>query len=187
MKSMQNSRSRVIAEVAIFAALAVVFDWLTLFKMPQGGAVTLSLVPILFVAYRHGVKAGMITGLIVGIVTFILNPYYLNPLQVFFDYFFAYTLVGLGGLFENQLKYALRRDATRQAMILISIGALLGGIGRFFGSFLAGGFFYGAFAPKGQNPWLYSLIYNVAYVIPQILLTIVVLIILLRVQPKMFK
>jgi thiamine transporter len=74
MKSMQNSRSRVIAEVAIFAALAVVFDWLTLFKMPQGGAVTLSLVPILFVAYRHGVKAGMITGLIVGIVTFILNP-----------------------------------------------------------------------------------------------------------------
>ena len=81
---MQNSRSRVIAEVAIFAALAVVFDCLTLFKMPQGGAVTLSLVPILFVAYRHGVKAGMITGLIVGIVTFILNPYYLNPLQVFF-------------------------------------------------------------------------------------------------------
>ena len=90
-------------------------------------------------------------------------------------------------MFENQLKYALRRDATRQAMILISIGALLGDIGRFFGSFLAGGFFYGAFAPKGQNPWLYSLIYNAAYVIPQILLTIVVLIILLRVQPKMFK
>ncbi len=49
---------------------------------------------------------------------------------------------------------------------------------RFISHFLSGAIFFGHYAPEGQNVWLYSLIYNSSYMIPETLITLVAMILL---------
>ena len=67
---MSKSNLSILAEVAIFSAIALVFDKLPLFTMPQGGSVSLVMLPILLLALRHGFGVGILTGGIVGLFSF---------------------------------------------------------------------------------------------------------------------
>ena len=51
---MSQSKLHVLTEIAIFSAIALVFDKLPLFTMPQGGSVSLVMLPILLLSLRHG-------------------------------------------------------------------------------------------------------------------------------------
>ncbi|WP_192872088.1 energy-coupled thiamine transporter ThiT, partial [Streptococcus suis] len=55
---MSKSKLSILAEVAIFSAIALVFDKIPLFTMPQGGSVSLVMLPILLLALRHGLGVG---------------------------------------------------------------------------------------------------------------------------------
>jgi thiamine transporter len=55
-----DSKSRVLAEIAIFVALATALSLIIIFQLPEGGSITLaSMVPIIWLALRRGPKIGL--------------------------------------------------------------------------------------------------------------------------------
>ena len=130
---------------AICIAVAFVLGFITLFHMPQGGSVTPgSMLPIILFSYLYGVKKGLIVAFIYSLLQFAQDPYFLTPVQFLLDYVFAYSLLGLAGIFKKN----------------ILPGVVLGGATKFICQFLSGIIFYAEYAPEGQPVWLYSLGYN---------------------------
>ncbi len=153
---------------ALVIALAVVLNlfssFLPIFKMPQGGSVVLlSTLLIMLVSVKYGARIGLTVGFIYGVFNFMLAPYFVHPVKLLLDYFFAFMAFGLGGLFIRDGKITFKK-----VVITYFICSTL----RFTASFAAGVIFYREFAPEGQLPELYSFIYNITYILPEYILNI---------------
>ena len=80
-----------LAEIGIAVALAAVLGQLRFFVMPQGGSVSLELLPIIFVAVRSGVVPGLTAGLLYGLVQlFLPGAFVYHPVQAALDYPLAF-------------------------------------------------------------------------------------------------
>ena len=55
------------------------------------------------------------------------------------------------------------------------LGYLFGGLGRWFFAILSGVVFFADYAPEGMPVILYSTVYNGAYILPEMVLTIILL------------
>ena len=55
----QHRSVRALCEGAIMVALAQILAYLKLYELPQGGSITLAMVPIFFFAVRWGWKKGL--------------------------------------------------------------------------------------------------------------------------------
>lgn len=153
MKSI-TKQTRVLAEIAIMVALATVLSFIKIFNFPQGGSITLgSMIPILLVALRRGPKIGIFTGACYGLVQLIVDGYIgmFHPLSLLLDYPIAFGALGLAGLFPKQPL----------------IGVYLGITGRFVAHVISGYVFFYMYAPPGMNPLVYSIVYNMAYILPE--------------------
>ena len=51
------------------------------------------------------------------------------------------------------------------------VGAVIVCVLRYISSVLSGGILWGSYAPEGMNPWVYSLVYNAGYMLPNAILT----------------
>lgn len=180
---MSKSNLSILAEVAIFSAIALVFDKLPLFTMPQGGSVSLVMLPILLLALRHGFGVGILTGGIVGTIQLFYGGYFLNVFQVFLDYALAYAGIGLAGLLAPTLH---KQNKLPQASLVISLATLLGGSIRLLATFLSGIIFYADYAPAGKPVWLYSFTYNISYILPSTIIACILLILLYKTRPRFF-
>ena len=64
--SKSYSKTRVLVECALMIAIGTVLSNIKIFTMPNGGSVTLlSMLPFVLVSFRHGVKWGLFTGLVI--------------------------------------------------------------------------------------------------------------------------
>lgn len=141
------------AEAAVMIALATVLSLFKIYRMPQGGSVTpASMVPIMVFAIRRGLKHGAAAGTIFGLIRLYLGFYVVHPVQLLLDYPLAFSALGLTGLFKG-------REGPGAAIA----GAAAGIGGRFLCHWLSGVIFFAEYAPAGQHPALYSLIYNGSY------------------------
>ena len=181
---MSKSKLAILTEIAIFSAIALVFDKLPLFTMPQGGSVSLVMLPILLVALRHGLTTGLLTGGIVGTIQLFYGGYFLNIFQVFLDYALSYAGIGLAGLLVPLLR---KQKDLKQAAFTISLAGFLGGSVRLLATFLSGIIFYADYATPGMPVWLYSFTYNISYILPSTLLACLLLTLLYKAQPNFFK
>ena len=164
------------AEIGMAVALAVVLGLLTrLVQLPYGGSVNLSGLPIIVIALRQGVVPGVTTGALYGIVAFVLNPYYFHPIQVVLDYPMAFACLGLAGwkLDRFDLSVGIKR-------VIISAAIILAGGFRLLAHWTSGVVFFAHFAPEGQPVWLYSLVYNASYLVPEVLAYILLVQMILR-------
>jgi thiamine transporter len=152
-----NSKTRILVEGGLAAALAIALSYLKLWRMPQGGSVTLENIPLLIFALRWGVKAGLGAGVVAGLVQLMLGGYVVHPAQALLDYPLAFGVLGLAGAVRKPLWAGL------------TIGSLL----RFFCHLLSGVVFFGSYAPEGTNVWLYSTIYNGSYMVPNLVLAFI--------------
>ncbi|HFI0420285.1 TPA: energy-coupled thiamine transporter ThiT [Streptococcus suis] len=180
---MSKSKLSTLSEVAIFSAIALVFDKFPIFTMPQGGSVSLVMLPILFLSLRHGLKIGILTGGIVGTIQLFYGGYFLNIFQVFLDYALSYAGIGLAGLVAPALS---KQKELKQAAFTISLAGLLGGSVRLLATFLSGLIFYADYAPAGSPVWLYSFTYNISYILPSTIIACVLLILLYRARPNFY-
>ena len=171
MHANEVNKTRVLVECALFVALATVLSLFTLFSMPQGGTITpFSMVPLLLASHRHGIKWGAFTGFTHGLLQTLLglkNVMYCTTIWamagcVLLDYIIAYTVIGLASAAEPFFK---------NQRLGIMAGAAAAGLLRYLCSFLSGILIWGGYAPEGTPVWLYSLVYNGSYMIPEILLT----------------
>ena len=82
--------------------------------------------------------------------------------------FFLFYIVGFGVLGLTGFFGKGKKD------FLMYVGITLAGFCRFAASFISGVVFYASYAPQGQNVFLYSLVYNGTYMLPEVILCIVV-------------
>jgi thiamine transporter len=146
---------RILIECAICAALAAALAMVKVFRMPQGGSISLGPLPIVLFALLRGPKYGLSAGLIAGILRLFLGAYIMHPLQAIIDYPLAYASYGLAGFFPSK-------------KIIAIIAAFAG---HLVCTVLSGAIFFASYAPEGTNVWIYSITYNASHVIPNALVT----------------
>ena len=165
---MSNSITKRIAVSAVCVALAFVTSNIKLFQMPLGGSVTLlSMLFICLVGYFYGFRTGIVVGILYGLLQLIIKPEFYTIWQVLVDYPLAFGALGLAGIgfhLEKKFKYGS-----------VMIAYLLGVFGRYVFAFISGWIFFGSYAPKGWNPFIYSLAYNGAYIGAEAAITLVIL------------
>jgi thiamine transporter len=171
---------RLYAELAVAIALAAVLDLISkslpLPRLPYGGSISLRALPILIVALRHGAKAGVSAGGVYGVVDFLIHPVFVHPMQLLLDYPIALGALGSAGL--------LWARGVRPSRLCLCLGIVLGCALRLAAHFVSGVVFFAQFAPPDQPLWLYSLIYNTSYLVPEtIVLTLLMQLILRRMLP----
>lgn len=103
---MKNSKTRDLVYMALYAAMFVVLDLVTIWRMPQGGSINLSSIALLLASYHLGWKKGAICGLVANGLLYVTGSmnFYGSIISLFFDYLFAYTAYGFASLFPN-VKY----------------------------------------------------------------------------------
>ncbi len=147
------------AEIGVLVALSTVLFYFKIYTFPQGGEITFgSMTPILLLALRRGVKAGVSAGVIFSFIVLALEPvvYYGVP-QWLFDYPLAFGALGLAGFFRG------RGNSGAIAGVAVGIG------GRFVFHFLSGIIFFASYAPSPAFDVVlaYSAVYNLSYLIPE--------------------
>ena len=162
-----KSKTRLTTKQLVFSAmaiaLAVVCSMIKVMEMPMGGSITLlSMLFIVLIAYWYGPYAGIMTAVAYGLVQFVVEPIFYTVPQMLFDYPLAFGALGLAGFF-NKKRFGLQ------------IGYLTGVIGRYVFATISGVLFFGAYAPEGMHPLVYSLVYQASYIVPEAVLTLLIL------------
>lgn len=187
---MRNQRVLLLVEIAIFAALGYVLDLIG-FGMPQGGSVTFVLVPVILIAFRRGVIAGLITGFLIGLLQVATGSAYFAPLsfvfvilQVGIDYFIAFMVAGFAGFFRPAFMKALENKDTKKMITAVIAGTFVAAFLRYLAHVTSGILFFSEYAGD-QNPVLYSVIYNSTYMIPVFLVAAFICTILFVKAPRL--
>ena len=201
---MQNKTQR-LTESAMLLAVAIVLELVSkLFipEMPFGGQVTLaSMLPVVLISYRHGVKWGLVAGVAYAFIQMAIGaktvaaafqPGYFGDgrmlvnavIMCILPYVLAFILLGLGGIFRNSLK---RPGAALACGSILALGA------RYLAHVLSGYILFAGWAEwfftqdgcpgwgmtlvenlsPGMLGFLYSLVYNAMYMVPEMILTAV--------------
>ena len=183
---MNTSRKiHLLVEGALMITMAYVLSYIKLFDMPMGGSITLEMIPLIIMGLRHGVKWGVFTATVHGVIQMILgfsNVMYCATILsmigcIFLDYIFAFMVLGLAGLFQSHFKNKL---------VGAGVATAICGTLRFLCSFLSGYLLWGSYAPEGMNVALYSLVYNGSYMLPNIVISVIVIVGLEKVAPQFF-
>lgn len=173
---MRNSNVRKLTTSAVLLALAFVLSYVKVYEMPWGGSVTfLSMLPICMVGIMYGPAYGLGTAFCYswlqilqgGVFSWGLTPGMLIG-SLLLDYIVAFTVLGLAGMFRKKGKTG------------VILGVTAVGVLRFIVHFIAGVVLWANFEDfvilgvSGSNsPVLYSILYNGAYMLPEIVLTVV--------------
>lgn len=182
---MRNSRTKILVECALMVALSTVLQLIPFIQMPQGGTVTLaSMAPIVFIALRHGPRWGLLTALAESLIQMLIGGISAPPVQTVFwfalvillDYVVAYTVLGLAPVFASLFG--------RHRLLGAGVGSLAVTLLRYVCHFLSGILIWDVYAPEGQPVWLYSLIYNGSYMIPEMILTTIAVVALTAFMDK---
>lgn len=156
--------TRAVVESGVALALAYVLSEIKVYQMPQGGDVTAGgMLPIIFIALRHGTAAGVLAGLGLGLLKQFLGGYVVHPVQAILDYPLAFALLGLAGLTPRHPW----------------LGTFIGMFGRFVSHVISGVIFFKEYA-GGQNVWVYSILYNGTFMLPELIVGMVLLTLLFR-------
>ena len=161
------SRTRVLVEIAILVAMAFVLEFTFSFlpKMPQGGRIGISMLPLVVIAWRHGVVQGWIGGIVFGLLNLMLDGVLYHWGSFFLDYTIAFGLVGMTGFFKPLIK----------DHVIVFVGAIITAfLLRFVSTVLSGVLLFGEYAPEGESVWIYSIVYNTTYLLPALILTMIV-------------
>lgn len=167
-----QSRTKILAEMAVAIALGTVLSFVKFSIWAQGGSVTAgSMVPLFWFALRRGRKLGILAGVVYGMVQLFQEPFIVHPAQVLLDYPIAFGALGLSGLFKD-------RELA---------GVAIGITGRFLAHFMSGVIFFATYAPQvylglniGANAYAYSALYNGTYLVPELVISLIFVVVLVK-------
>ena len=163
MKNQSNPtrkpRIRMLCEGAIMVVLAQILGYLVLWRMPWGGSICLSMLPIFLFSCRWGVGPGLMSGFVLGVLQFMYDGgIALGWQSIIGDYLAAFTVLGLAGLFRGKKSS-------------IFLGTLTGSVARFLVHYVVGATIWAEYMPEEffgmtmTTPWFYSLLYNGFYML----------------------
>ena len=176
-----------LCQCGIFIALATILSFLPVYEMPMGGSVTLaSMLPILFIGVKFGYKWGlgassvyMFIQLLQALIKGNVFVYCAGALAVIvcllFDYVVPFAILGLSA-------FAKPKDNEKISIVKVCItfGVLI--FIRFICHFITGIVIWGQWAPEGMGKFVYSLVYNGQYMLPELIITVAVAALMLSSQ-----
>ncbi|ASN05956.1 energy-coupled thiamine transporter ThiT [Virgibacillus necropolis] len=184
---MRSKKILFLIEVSIFTALALVLDlapFLSFKIWAQGGSISLAMIPVFIVAFRWGIKGGLLSGFLWGVLQVATGTaYILTPIQGILDYGIAFTVIGFAGIFANKVQKAVKDGHTKEYLTYIMFGVLLASSLRFIAHYSAGVVFFES-AIDGQTVWMYSLLYNISYMVPSFIICTIAVFFLFHKQPR---
>ncbi|MDD4797156.1 MAG: energy-coupled thiamine transporter ThiT [Eubacteriales bacterium] len=161
----QKMTAGMLSTGALCVAVSFVLSCITLYRLPNGGSITpASMLPILLFAYLYGAVPGLAAGLIHGMLQLVQGAYVIHPFQFLLDYIFPFALLGLCGLFRKNYTQFL-------------VGIVVASFVRFVVHFLSGYLFFYMYAAQGQSPFVYSLLYNGSYMLPETIICLLLAIV----------
>lgn len=154
-----------LTEGAVMLALATVLSLIKLIDLPYGGSVTAaSAVPLVLLAFRHGVGFGTFAGLAYGLLQLAFSSslsyvtgFWSVAAVLVLDFIVAFAAVGLGGVF---------RRVKNQPMAL-ACGAVLYGVVRYALHVISGATVWAGISIPTAAALIYSFGYNATYMIPE--------------------
>ena len=210
-----TNKTKRLTESAMLLAVAIVLELVSKMfipEMPFGGQITLvSMLPVVLISYRHGVKWGLVSGVGYALLEMAIGaktvaaafqPGYFGDgvmlvnalIMCALDYLVAFTVLGLGGAFRNRIE---NPGLGLMCGSLVALGArYLAHIAS--GYILFSGWAEWFFTQEGFPAWgaqlvnnlsaeelglMYSVVYNGMYMVPEIVITAVVALLLGRI-PK---
>ena len=213
-----RNTTRRLTESAMLLAVAIVLELVSKMLIPEqpfGGQLTLaSMLPILLISYRHGMKWGFVTGFTYALLEMAIGaktvaaafqPGYFGDgtiltnalIMCFMDYIVAYTALGLGGIFRNKFQ---------KPALSLALGSIVALTARYLAHIVSGYVLFSGwaewfFTQEGFPAWgaalvdslsptalgiVYSIVYNGMYMIPEMILTAIAATFLAR-SPQIVK
>lgn len=210
-----QTKTKRLTESAMLLAVAIVLELVSKMlipEMPFGGQITLvSMLPVVLISYRHGVKWGLWAGVAYALIEMLLGaktvaaafqPGYFGDgtmivnalIMCVMDYLVAFTVLGLGGIFRNRI---------RKPGLALMCGSLVALLARYMAHVISGYILFAGWAEwfftqdgfpawgaglvealsPGMLGFVYSLVYNGMYMIPEMICTAVAAVIIAK-APK---
>ena len=171
---MQNKTTRVInwhhrlitlCEGAIMIALAEILSFLPLYKLPWGGSIDLAMFPIVLFCVRWGFGPGMLVSCAHAVLqTLFEGGIAIGWESILGDFLIAYGVLGIAGLFKGRFYLATVVSCAARFLVHYVVGATI------WASYMPEQFF----GMTMTTPWLYSALYNAAYMLPDTVILLVV-------------
>ena len=168
-----KTKTRNITLCAVMISLATVLSLIPIYNAPFGGTVTLgSMVPLVLVCamikdFRWSALACFTYSLIQMLIGFTAPP------TATFIYFVAVVLLDYAGAFTVIAVANPVSKLFKNELVGVGAGAIIAMSGRFVCHFLSGILIWKVYAPEGQPVWLYSILYNGGYMLPELVITTV--------------
>lgn len=180
-----NVNTRFMTEVAMMTALGIILDYLAgVFSIklwPNGGSISIAMIPILLMGFRYGLKGGLLTGFLVGTIQ-LFYGYIIHPVQAMLDYPIAYTVLGLCGFFMIRSTMTVKKK-----IIYLILGSFIGVGLRLVSHVISGIVWFGDSAPEGTPVLEFSVVYNSTFLVPSYVISVIILIVLLKTAPQLFE
>lgn len=167
-----GSTTKKLTNSAIMIALSLVLSFCAVFKAANGGDVTIgSMVPVIIISFMYSTKWGIFTSFVYTVLNMIFKQVVTTlptegfgayALMIILDYVLAFGVFGLAGFF-----YRLMGSKKWAMPVSAAIVTFL----RYLCHFASGIILWGSYAPEGQPVWIYSILYNGGYMLPEIIIT----------------
>ena len=174
---MKNQKLRVLTEGAILMALAEILSFLPFYKLPWGGSIDLAMLPVIIACVRWGFGPGMLVSTAHALLqTLFEGGIAIGWQSIIGDFLLAYMVLGVAGLFRGKFLPAT----------LVACAA------RFFIHYVVGATIWAEYMPEAffgmtmTTPWVYSALYNGAYMLPDMVLVLIAGLLLMRTPAKKF-
>ncbi|MBQ2677239.1 MAG: energy-coupled thiamine transporter ThiT [Clostridia bacterium] len=187
-KNNQKQLTQRLVISAIFIAISIVLNELLAIRLPWSGSVTFfSMVPLALLGWQYGLGWGMVCGTVMGTLDLLIgglaNFSYVNGITAYLililaDYLVAYGVMGVSGVFKKVIK---------NSYVAFGLGAALACALRFVCHFISGVTIWADYADGFANVWLYSLTYNGGYMLPELIITVIGCVAILKPAQKLFK
>lgn len=166
-----------ISYAGVAISLSFVLSFIKITPVRYGGSITLaSFAPLLIYAYYFGFAKALVCGFIYGILQFVQDPYILTPATFTLDYLLAFASISIMGLFSKRKLNA----------ITVSLGTTASILTRFVMHFISGILYFNHGSIwvnlPAENAITYSLLYQVVYLIPDLIICLTAMLILYKMR-----
>ena len=164
---------RALTEGAILIAAAEILSFLPLYKFPWGGSIDLAMLPIILFCVRWGFGPGMLVSTAHALLqTLFEGGIAIGWQSILGDFLIAYAVLGLAGLFRGKFLPAAVVSCAARFLVHYVVGATV------WPEYMPETFF----SMTMTTPWVYSGLYNGAYMLPDLLMILAIWL-LLRKSP----
>ena len=162
---------RALTEGAILIAVAEILSFLPLYKLPWGGSIDLAMLPILLFCVRWGFGPGMVAATAHAVIqTIFEGGIAIGWQSIVGDFLLAYMVLGLAGLLKGKFVPATLVACAARFLVHYVVGATV------WAEYMPENFF----GMTMTSPWIYSALYNAAYMVPSMVLILLVYIVLMK-------